>query len=65
MLPTLSSEHQLGLIEAAAVPHMKAASQREIVRRHARMAGTSTAAKPATTADLASIGITVEEVTSV
>lgn len=62
MLPTLAAEAQLRRIEAAAVPHMRAASQRDVIRRLSRTAGTPSATKRATAGDLAAMGIAVEEV---
>lgn len=65
MLPALTAERQLARIEAASVPHMKPHAAREVVRGYVRELGRSQRSKPATTADLAAMGIRVEEVPGV
>lgn len=62
MLPELRAERQLAAIEAAAVPHMTAATSREVVASHARHLNRERNVAKATESDLAAIGITVEHV---
>lgn len=62
MLPTLQAERQLRAIEAASVPHMDRDGRADTIRKYTLMLGVDAKAKPATTADLAAMGITRETV---
>jgi len=61
MLPALSAEQQLSRIEAAAMPHVDDSTRRDVFRPLARQAGAERA-RPATSDDLAAIGIRTKEV---
>jgi hypothetical protein len=62
MLPQLQAEQQLAAITAASVPYMKPETSGEILRKLERHLGGDGKAKPASTADIAALGITVETV---
>jgi hypothetical protein len=61
MMPTLNAEQQLSRIEAAGVPHMDKQSRDNVFRRLRGALGRSARPKPATAADLAMLGIHVEQ----
>ena len=60
-MPKLEAEQQLARIEAAGLPHMDKSSRDNVFRRLRGALGRSAKPKPATPADLAMLGIRVEQ----
>jgi hypothetical protein len=61
-LEQLRAREQLALIEAFSVPYMSKEQHRDVIGRLTAELGISRRAQPATAADLAALGITVEHV---
>jgi hypothetical protein len=64
MMPQLAAERQLLAIEAASVPHMNEQGRRNVFRKYFAQIGEKAKPAKATPADIAALGIRVEQLDS-